>query len=267
MAEQLAESFPARASVAGIEVSLTTYASATRNIVQAAQAGRSALVAATSVHGVTQGAIEPGFRRVLNDFDILTPDGQPVRWALNLLHGAALNERVYGPTLMLRVCEAAAARGLPIYLYGGRPDVLDRLVVRLRERMPALRIAGSCAPPFRALSADEDAAEVADILERGSRIVFVALGCPRQERWAHAHRDRLPMPLVCVGAAFDFHAGALRQAPAWMQAHGLEWLFRLLMEPRRLFGRYATAIPLYLVLIARDYLSLRARRAPVPARR
>ncbi len=267
MAEQESEMFPPRAAVAGICVSLATYASATRSIVQAAQAHRSALVAATSVHGVTQGALDPDFRRVLNDFDVVTPDGQPVRWALNLLHRAALNDRVYGPTLMLRVCEAAAEQGLPIYLYGGHPEVLERLVVRLRQRMPTLRIAGSCAPPFRALRPEEDAAQVADIVDRGSEIVFVALGCPRQERWAHAHRDRLPMPLVCVGAAFDFHAGTLPQAPAWMQAHGLEWLFRLLMEPRRLFGRYATAIPLYLVLIARDYLSLRAGRMPVLSRR
>jgi exopolysaccharide biosynthesis WecB/TagA/CpsF family protein len=267
MAEQPSDVFPARAAVGGVGVSLATYASATDSIVQAAQARRSALVAATSVHGVTQGAIDPDFRRVLNDFDIVTPDGQPVRWALNLLHDAALTDRVYGPTLMLRVCEAAAERGLGVYLYGSRPDVLDTLERRLRERMPALRIAGSCAPPFRALRPEEDAAQVTDILDRGSEIVFVALGCPRQERWAYAHRHQLPMPLVCVGAAFDFHAGTLRQAPAWMQAHGLEWLFRLLMEPRRLFGRYATAIPLYLVLVTRDYLSLRASRVPAPVRR
>jgi exopolysaccharide biosynthesis WecB/TagA/CpsF family protein len=250
-------------AVGGIGISLATYASATRSIIAAAQAHRPALVAATSVHGVTQGTIDPVFGRMLNDFDMLTPDGQPVRWVLNGLHGAALTDRVYGPTLMLQVCEAAAEQGLSVYLYGSRPEVLDRLVRRLRECLPRLRIAGTCAPPFRPLHPDEDAAQVADIIERGTDIVFVALGCPRQERWAYAHRNRLPMPLVCVGAAFDFHAGTLRQAPVWMQARGLEWLFRLLTEPRRLFGRYATAIPLYAVLVARDYLSFRLNRAPL----
>ncbi len=264
MGETQTDVFPRRVPVAGIDISLATYATATDGIVETARARRSALVAATSVHGVTEGAMHREFGRVLNSFDMLTPDGQPVRWVLNGLHGAGLTERVYGPTLMLRVCEAAAEAGLRVYLYGSKPDVLERLVRRLQQRLPALRIAGTCAPPFRPLHPEEDAAQVAEILNRGSEIVLVGLGCPRQERWAYAHRDRLPMPLVCVGAAFDFHAGTLRQAPAWMQARGLEWLFRVLMEPRRLFRRYATAIPLYALLVARDYLTRRVSRRPAP---
>jgi len=248
---------PARYPIARILISGASYATATASILCAARAGRSLVTAATSVHGLTLGAIDNAFGSVLNSFEILTPDGQPVRWGLNLLHGLGMPDRVYGPTLMLRVCEAAAQQSAGIYLYGGRPEVLARLVNRLTERVPDLQVAGFRSPPFRPLTAQEDAADVRAILESGARIVFVGLGCPRQEQWAAAHRDRLPLPIVCVGAAFDLHAGALRQAPAWMQAHGLEWLFRLLIEPRRLWRRYAKHIPIYIYLLAREYARLR----------
>ncbi len=250
-----APGFPERRPVAGIRITPTTYDEATACILAAARARRPALVAATSMHGLTLGAIEPEFGALLNAFDMLPPDGQPVRWALNLLHGAGLRDRVYGPTLTLRLCEAAAREGLGVYFYGSRPDVLRRLATRLQARVPGLRIAGYRSPPFRPLSPEEDAAAVRDILQSGASLVFVGLGCPRQERWAYAHRDRIPAPLVCVGAAFDFHAGTLAQAPAWMQARGLEWLFRLRMEPRRLWRRYAKHIPIFLALVARQYVA------------
>jgi exopolysaccharide biosynthesis WecB/TagA/CpsF family protein len=262
-----AVSFPQRYSVAGILVSGATYESATTSVVQSAAAEYPALVAATSVHGLTMGAIDPGFGRQLNAFDMLTPDGQPVRWGLNLLHAVGLTDRVYGPTLMRRVCEAAAREKLPIYLYGSRPDVLERLVERLRETIPGLSIAGFRSPPFRTLTPEEDAADVKRINDSGARILFVGLGCPRQEEWAYAHRAQLALPIVCVGAAFDFHAGTLRQAPAWMQAHGLEWFFRLVMEPRRLWRRYTKHIPIYIFLLAREYTMRRVlhRRMAQPA--
>jgi N-acetylglucosaminyldiphosphoundecaprenol N-acetyl-beta-D-mannosaminyltransferase len=252
---------PPRFPVAGILVSCVTYASAVASILAAARARRSFVAAATSVHPLTLGATDARFGRLLNSFDLLTPDGQPVRWGLNLLHGVGLSERVYGPTLMLRLCEAAAREGIGIYLYGGRPHVLRRLVARLGQRVPGLRIAGFRSPPFRPLTPDEDAQDVQAILDSGAGIVFVGLGCPKQEEWAAAHRGRLPLAVVCVGAAFDFHAGTLRQAPPWMQARGLEWLFRLAMEPRRLWLRYAKYNPLYVYLLARDYLQQRVRPA------
>src|SRR5207244_10523872 len=174
-------------------------------IISAAQARRPALIGATSVHGLTLGATDPEFGRQLNAFDMLPPDGQPVRWALNLLHGVGLAQRVYGPTLMLRVCEAAAAARLPIYLYGSRPEVLQQLVARMPQAVPGLWIAGHRSPPFRDVTHEEDVQDVQDILNSGANIVFVGLGCPRQERWAHAHREQLLLPVVCVGAAFDFH--------------------------------------------------------------
>jgi exopolysaccharide biosynthesis WecB/TagA/CpsF family protein len=259
--------FPARFPVGSVLISRADYASAVASIIEAARVRRVALVAATSVHGLTLGEIDPVFGRQLNDFDMLTTDGQPVRWALNLLHGAGLSQRVYGPTLMLRVCEVAAANQLGVYLYGARPEVLQRLVKRLNTLVPGLRIAGFHSPPFRALTREEDNQDVRRIVESGAQIVFVGLGCPRQERWAHAHRDRLSLPIVCVGAAFDFHAGTLLQAPVWMQDRGLEWLFRLIMEPRRLCRRYAKHIPLFILLLVREYTLRRVlnRRSVQPA--
>lgn len=246
-----------RYPVAGVLVSRTTYADAVSSIIEAARACVPLLAAATSVHGLTLAAIDPEFGAVLKSFDLVTPDGQPVRWALNLLHAARLGERVYGPTLMLRLCQAAAAEGLSVYLYGGRPEVLARLAERLNTTVPRLCIAGYSAPPFRQLTPEEDQREVDRIVASNAQVVFVGLGCPRQERWAQAHGEQLSRPLVCVGAAFDFHAGTLRQAPDWMQARGLEWLFRLLMEPRRLWRRYLTHIPIFVVLVSRQYLAQR----------
>jgi exopolysaccharide biosynthesis WecB/TagA/CpsF family protein len=252
--------FPPRFPVAGVLVSGATYDTATASIIQAAADAQPALVAATSVHGLTMAAIDAGFGRKLNAFDMLTPDGQPVRWGLNLLHNLRLRERVYGPTLMLRICQAAAEARLPVYLYGSRGEVLEQLVRRLTESVPELSIAGFRSPPFRALTAEEDVADVRAIQASGARVLFIGLGCPRQEEWAFAHQAELALPIVCVGAAFDFHAGTLRQAPAWMQAHGLEWLFRLLMEPRRLWWRYAKHIPIYIFLLAREYALQRLMR-------
>jgi len=252
--------FPPRYPVVGVLVSYATYDNVTQATIAAAQHRRSAVVAATSVHGLTLGVRDRAFGRMLNSFEIVPPDGQPVRWGLNLLHRLNLTSRVYGPQLMLEVCRAAACHGLPIYLYGGRDYVLERLARRLQTLLPRLQIAGYRSPPFRPLTREEDDNDVRAILASGARIVFVGLGCPRQEQWAHTHRDRLLIPLVCVGAAFDFHAGTLAQAPAWMQARGLEWLYRLSIEPRRLWRRYAIAVPLYSLLLVRELVKVRVLR-------
>jgi exopolysaccharide biosynthesis WecB/TagA/CpsF family protein len=248
---------PERLPVAGVLVSRTTYAEAVDSLMAAAHSGVPLQAAATSVHGLTIAAIDPGFGSVLNSFELVTPDGQPVRWALNVLHGAGLEERVYGPTLMRRLCEAADDQDVSVYFYGGRPEVLTRLVERFGSMLPSLSIAGYSSPPFRPLTPEEDAAEIERIIASEAQLVFVGLGCPRQERWAHDHRAQLNRPVVCVGAAFDFHAGTLRQAPSWMQSRGLEWFFRVLMEPRRLWRRYAKHIPIFVMLVTRQYLTQR----------
>ena len=250
-------SLPIRHPVAGVGVSATDYDGATEAVVAAAKARRTLLVTALAVHGLTVGATDPEIGRALAAFDVVTPDGQPVRWALNLLHRTGLRDRVYGPNLMLRVCTAAEREGVGIYLYGSRPETLAKLRASLTERFPRLRIAGWRPSRFRADTPEEDADDVRTIVESGAGIVFVGLGCPRQERWAYLHRDRIPLPMLCVGAAFDFHAGTVRQAPGWMQARGLEWLFRLAVEPRRLWKRYLGYNPLFVALVARQLLTQR----------
>jgi exopolysaccharide biosynthesis WecB/TagA/CpsF family protein len=230
--------WPAKLDLFGVGVSPTTYDEAVELIVAAAERQESAVVACQAVHAVVTACQDSALRSRVNTFELVTPDGQPVRWALNWLHRAGLAERVYGPELMLRLCREASRRGVSIYLYGGAPDVLDRLTHRLRVDFPDLQIAGAEAPPFRRLTGEEDEEVVARINGSGAGIVFIGLGCPKQDHFAYEHRGRIEAVHVCVGAAFDFHAGIKPMAPAWMQRRGLEWLFRLACEPRRLAGRY-----------------------------
>ena len=186
----------------------------------------------------------------MNRFDLLVPDGQPVRWALNRLHGTGLGDRVYGPNLTLAVCVRAAEEGLPVYFYGSTEAILAALRENLRVRFPALRVAGTEASRFRQLSPQEKSEVVERIKASGAAIVFVGLGCPRQEVWAYEYRDELSLPVLAVGAAFPFLAQQLPQAPRWMQDFSLEWLFRLLSEPRRLWRRYLLLNPAYAFLVA-----------------
>ena len=238
-----------RQNVLGVLLHAVDYDAAVAQIVEAARARRPLAASALAVHGVMTGVLDPAHRHRLNQLDLLVPDGQPVRWAMNLLGGARLRERVYGPTLMLRVCEEAARRALPIYLYGSRSDVVDTLALNLGRRFPGLSIAGARPSRFRRLTDEEKRATVREIEASGAAITFVGLGCPRQEVWAYEYRNRLAMPIIAVGAAFDFHAGRMPQAPSALQRSGLEWLYRLVMEPRRLWKRYLLLNPLYLGLL------------------
>jgi exopolysaccharide biosynthesis WecB/TagA/CpsF family protein len=243
-------------SVLGVLVDATDYAEATDAVLAAAREGRPFALTALAVHGVMTGVQDRALGARLNAFDLVTPDGQPVRWALNSLHHAGLTDRVYGPTLTLRVLERAAAEGLPVYLYGSTEQTLERLVAQLQERYPALKIAGREASKFRAAGPGEAEEIAARIAGSGARIVLVGLGCPRQETFAYAMRARLSMPLLAVGAAFDYHAGLLRRPPAWMQRYGLEWLWRLGLEPARLWRRYLLLNPNYLARLAVQRLRL-----------
>jgi exopolysaccharide biosynthesis WecB/TagA/CpsF family protein len=239
-----------RHSVLGVGIDAVDYESAVARILTAAHEGKRCTTSALAVHGVMTGALDEVHRFRLNHLDLVVPDGQPVRWALRWLHGIRLPDRVYGPNLTLRVLEAAATDGVPVYFYGSTQETLERLLARLRERMPALRVAGSEASKFRRLTAAELEATVARIRASGARIVIVGLGCPRQEVFAWETGDALAMPVLAVGAAFDFHAGTLRQAPPRLQRLGLEWTFRLIQEPRRLWRRYLYLNPYYLALVA-----------------
>ena len=238
----------AKGNVLGVGVSMTDYRRTVDAIVAAAARQRPLGVTALAVHGVMCGALDAAQRWRLNHFDIVTPDGQPVRWALNLLHGAKLSERVYGPDLMLRICASAAENGLPVYFYGSKREVLDKLTNRLQAIYPKLQVAGARPSLFRR-STDEERLPIIDsIRQSGARIVFVGLGCPRQEVWVHENVSALGMPAIAIGAAFDFHAGLLPQAPPALQKRGLEWAYRLVQEPRRLWRRYLLLNPLFIMM-------------------
>ena len=245
-----------RHSVLGVLVDAVDYAAAASRVVEAAERGRGMAVTALAVHGVMTGVRDRAHAARLNSFDLVAPDGQPVRWALNLLHRAGLQDRVYGPTLTMHVLEACEARGLPVYLYGSTPETLDRLVPALRARFPGLEVAGSEPSRFRGAQPDELGAVAEGIRASGARVVLVGLGCPRQEILVHALRPLVDAPLLAVGAAFDYHAGLLRAPPSWMQRAGLEWLWRLGLEPRRLWRRYVLLNPAYLVRLGGQWLRL-----------
>jgi N-acetylglucosaminyldiphosphoundecaprenol N-acetyl-beta-D-mannosaminyltransferase len=239
--------WPRKVDLFGVGVSVTDYAEATATILAAAHARLSGVVSCHAVHAIITASRDASLRAKVNSFDLITADGQPVRWALNLLHGTGLSERVYGPELMLRLCQGAAEEDIPIYLYGGSPAVAVELKKNLEVRFPKLRIVGSESPPFRPLRSDEESAAIERINRSGGRLVFIGLGCPKQDLFAYSHRNRIHAIQVCVGAAFDFHAGLTRMAPPWMQRHGLEWLFRLTQDPARLWRRYLITNSLFLM--------------------
>lgn len=216
-----------------------------------AREGASRYVCAANVHMAMEAHDDARLRRLLNNADLVTPDGMPLVWALKLL-GIKHATRVYGPDLTLHVCRAAAQMNVPIGLYGGTLQRLEAFVTFLERRFPGIRVVCRIAPPFRALTPEEDETYTRQIIASGARILFVGIGCPKQERWMAAHRARIPAVLLGVGAAFDFHAGIVRQAPSWMQDMGLEWFFRLMMEPKRLWKRYAKHNPRFILHFARQ---------------
>lgn len=257
-----------RHDVLGVMVNAVDYDAAVETVIAAARARRPFAMSAAASHVVMTGVRDPVHRHRLNALDMLVPDGQPVRWALNMLHGVRLAERVYGPELMLRLCEAAALNGLPVYFYGSNPPTLEPLRARLARRFPTLVVAGMRPGRFRRLTTTERDDLVSEIRDSGAAIVFVGLGCPRQEVFAYEQRQRLGVPLVAVGAAFDLHAGLAPQAPAALQRRGLEWAFRLAHEPRRLWRRYLQLGPVYATLVAMQRLGMRRvdpHPAPAPA--
>jgi N-acetylglucosaminyldiphosphoundecaprenol N-acetyl-beta-D-mannosaminyltransferase len=194
--------------------------------------------------------------RILNAADIATPDGMPVVWALRSL-GVKNQQRVYGPTLMLRLCEEAAKTGFRLFLFGGRSEALSGLERNLKARWPLLDICGTYSPPFRPLNPGEQREICERILSSGADLIFVGISTPKQEFWMWENRNSFPgVVMIGVGAAFDFHSGRVKQAPAWMQQCGLEWAFRLGMEPRRLWKRYLLVTPLFLPLWAGQKVGL-----------
>lgn len=240
-----------RVDVLGVGVSAVDIVMARDEITRWIEERESHYVCVTGVHGVMESQRDPKLLAIHNSSGLTTPDGMPMVWA-GRRAGAEWMGRVYGPDLMLSVLERAAERGWKSFLYGGKDGVPELLAARLTERFPKLKIVGTHSPPFRNLTPAEDEDVVTMINESNADLVWVGLSTPKQERWMAGHVGRLKVSaLIGVGAAFDFHAGLVPQAPPWMQQSGLEWLYRLAREPRRLWKRYFLNNPGYLVRIAR----------------
>jgi N-acetylglucosaminyldiphosphoundecaprenol N-acetyl-beta-D-mannosaminyltransferase len=238
---------PSKVNVLGVDISATSYSEVVKTCAAwiSARNGRTQAhyICVTSVHGVMEARKNEGIRNILNHADITTPDGMPLVWALRSF-GMREQQRVYGPNLMLALCDQAAELGHRVFLYGGRPETLDMLRENLLARFPNLILAGSYSPPFTALSQEEEGRVRGMIREAAPDLLFVGISTPKQERWMSEHREVFPgVVMVGVGAAFDFHAGRVQQAPGWMQRNGLEWLFRLTREPSRLWRRYVLVTP------------------------
>jgi N-acetylglucosaminyldiphosphoundecaprenol N-acetyl-beta-D-mannosaminyltransferase len=237
---------PARVNVLGVGISALNLNSALAIIGQALEQRTRGYVCVTGVHGVSEARSDPAFRAILNGAWLNTPDGMPMVW-MGKLRGFKQMGRVYGPDLMLAVCDYTRSRGFTHFLYGGGLGVAQELKVRLEQKLPGLRIVGALTPPFRPLNALEEADLAAQLRALRPDLLWVGLSTPKQERFMAQYWQRLEATLlVGVGAAFDFHAGRVRQAPPWVQRHGLEWLFRLACEPRRLWKRYLKNNPLFL---------------------
>lgn len=247
-----------RFSVLGVRVNAVQISDVITRIERwIAQRRKCHYIAVTGMHGIMEAQHHASFKEVLSCASLVVPDGMPLVW-LARAKGYFLKRRVYGPELMAAVCDEGRSRGIRHFFYGGGPGVADKLAQEMSKRFPGLVIAGTCSPPFRDLTAEEDQKAVAQISQAAPDVVWVGLGTPKQERWMRDHRDLLTVPaLVGVGAAFEIFSGGTRQAPAWMRERGLEWFFRLLQEPRRLWRRYLLYGTEFIFWITMDLLGLR----------
>lgn len=227
----------------------TSYQDACDRIEDWATKNISCYIVAANVHVVMMGYWHRAYQEILNNADLVTPDGMPLVWAMRLL-GIKKQTRVYGPDLMLAWCDRAAKLGIPIYLYGNKQITLEKLQSRLQQKFPQLIIAGTHSPPFRPLTAAEEAEDIKRIHASGAKVVLVSLGCPKQEEWMARQQGKLQAVMIGVGAAFSFHSGEISQAPRWVMKFGFEWLYRLSKEPKRLWRRYFINNPLFLILFS-----------------
>lgn len=243
----------------GMRVDAPTFEVAAAQIMEWAAEGSARVICAANVHMTMEAHDDPGFQTEINGADYVLPDGVPVVWALRMF-GASQACRVrVSPDFLIELLVRAECQGTKIGLYGGTDETLPAFRRFLRAEFPAVSVAYSHAPPFRPLTPAEDQAVVHDIDSSGAQLLLVGIGCPKQEKWMAAHRDRLSCVMFGVGAAFDLFAGKTREAPRWMQSWGLEWVYRLMLEPRRLWRRHLKHNPRFIVLLAREVLE--ARRA------
>jgi N-acetylglucosaminyldiphosphoundecaprenol N-acetyl-beta-D-mannosaminyltransferase len=235
-------------SILSTNITSTSYTEVVEQTISWAKRGESRSIYAANVHMLMEASDSPEFQAIVNNADIVTPDGMPLVWVMRR-KGIKSQQRVYGPTLMLHLLAAAASENISVGLLGSTVEVLNKLATRCKEQYPGLNIALQIAPPFRSLTNIEDRELVQRVNSSGVKLLFVGLGCPKQEYWIASHRAIIHSVMVGVGAAFDFHAGVIPQAPGWMQRAGLEWLFRFIQEPRRLWKRYLWNNPRFMVLL------------------
>jgi N-acetylglucosaminyldiphosphoundecaprenol N-acetyl-beta-D-mannosaminyltransferase len=249
-------------SLLGVPISLVDYDRAIEVMDRLVETRERGYVCAAPVHALMVAQDDSEMLAALHGSTLVVPDGMPLVWAANLL-GESLEDRVYGPELMLRYSDRCVERGHRVWLYGGKDQgSLVQLALSMRRRHPGIKIVGGYSPPFRPLSAEEEETIVKQINDAKPDVLWVGIGVPKQEKWMAHMRDRLDVPVMCgVGAAFDFHAGRVPQAPTWMQERGLEWIYRIAQEPRRLFPRYLYFNPRFVIAFARQYLAERAGRA------
>lgn len=246
-----------------INYSLTDYDTASDLLVQKARNRNSFGLTALAVHGLIESVWDKNLNRQVNKIDMIVPDGQPIRWALNHFYKAGLKDRVYGPTLTLHVLQKANLLGLKIYLYGSTQDTIRDFRLFIQKNYPNIEICGIHIDRFREATPEEDEEDIKKINYSGAHIVLVGRGCPRQEKWVADHLGKVNAVMMAVGAAFNFHAGNVKQAPRWMQDHGLEWLFRFVQEPGRLWKRYlfTNSYFIYLFLKHKVQLSLNLNKS------
>ena len=245
-------------SILGVPIALTDYAEAISVMDRMVETRWRGYICAAPVHALMVAQDDGEMLAALRGSTLVVPDGMPLVWAANLL-GESLEDRVYGPELMLRYSDRCAERGHRVWLYGGRDQgSLVQLALSMRRRHPGIKIVGGYSPPFRPLASDEEDALVQQVNEAKPDVLWVGIGVPKQEKWMARMRERLDVPVMCgVGAAFDFHAGRVPQAPSWMQERGLEWIYRIAQEPRRLLPRYLYFNPRFVAAFARQYVAER----------
>lgn len=258
MAELASDQKQMRDQVLGVPVHALGWAQAVNCIFDWALRRESRTVFLCNVHSVVTARRSRAHAEAMDGADLVAPDGAPVAWILRR-QGHADQPRISGPDLMWMCCRKASELGTEIFLYGGSPGTLQRLEQCIRTEFAGINIVGAHSPPRRPLSAEEDEAVVRMINQSGARLVWVGLGCPKQESWMQAHRGRINAVMLGVGAAFDFHAGDVKRAPQWMQKNGLEWLHRLSQDPRRLASRYLVANSLFILALLKASLLSRRR--------
>lgn len=241
-----------------VNYSIVDYESASDIIIENAKQNQSFGVSALAVHGLIESVKDKELKNLVNKIDMVVPDGQPVRWALNSFYKVGLKDRVYGPTLTLYVLKKANQLGLKIYLYGSKETTLTKLKEFIHKDYPDVAICGIHVDRFREATPEEDSQDIEKINASGAHIVLVGRGCPRQEKWVANHLNKVNAAMMAVGAAFDFHAGTVKQAPAWMQRNGLEWFYRLTREPKRLWKRYLTTNSYFIYLFIKQKLGFKS---------